>query len=75
MQQQQGQENTSFMREKLQWQVTLRPVRRIFILFTQTNEVVGSSSIQFSLVFANVGGVTGVWPWIKVKKRPKIFSP
>ncbi|KAL4000982.1 hypothetical protein ACER0C_006281 [Sarotherodon galilaeus] len=30
-----------------------------------TNKVVGSSSIQFSLVFANVGGVTGVWPWIK----------
>lgn len=26
------------------------------------------SSIQFSLVFADVGGVTGVWPWTKVKK-------
>lgn len=22
---------------------------------------------QFSLVFANVGGVAGVWPWTKVK--------
>lgn len=29
------------------------------------------SSIQFSLVFANVGGVTGVWPWTKVKNAPK----
>lgn len=33
------------------------------------------SSIQFSLVFADVGGVTGVWPWTKVKKYPKISDP
>ena len=33
------------------------------------------SSIQFSLVFANVGGVTGVWPWTKVKITRKYRSP
>lgn len=32
-------------------------------------------SIQFSLVFADVGGVTGVWPWTKVKKCLKISDP
>lgn len=32
------------------------------------------SPIQFSLVFANVGGVTGVWPWTKVKIRKKNVS-
>lgn len=64
------------MREILHGYAMLSPVTRIFIsFFTQTNKVVGSSSIQFSLVFANVGGVTGVWPWIKVKKCPEIFFP
>uniref|UniRef100_A0A3P9I7S5 Double-stranded RNA-binding protein Staufen homolog 2 n=2 Tax=Oryzias latipes TaxID=8090 RepID=A0A3P9I7S5_ORYLA len=29
-------------------------------------------SIQFSLVFANVGGVTGVWPWTKESSMAQV---
>ena len=49
-------------------------IERIFMFVLRQIRWSVPTSIQFSLVFANVGGVTGVWPWTKVKYTLKYLS-
>ncbi|CAK6972327.1 Double-stranded RNA-binding protein Staufen 2 [Scomber scombrus] len=53
-----------------QWNILMHPRWIVFgkrVVMQQARQIRWSipTSIQFSLVFANVGGVTGVWPWTK----------
>lgn len=57
--------------------VNLNRCNSRFYHFLKESPVISSvvcSYHQFSLVFANVGGVTGVWPWTKVKKYHELRS-